>query len=150
VGALIGSWGQRELESLVVFGSFLGTAFQIADDLLNLTPSASRYGKEPLGDIREGKRTLMLVHLLQEAGSADHRFLVDFLADDSGPRADEDIRAVYDLMLFHGSLDFARRFGQGIADAARGQFDEAFGDLPPSDDRQFLWDIIGWMLEREH
>jgi geranylgeranyl diphosphate synthase, type II len=149
VGAFIGSWGQRELDSLVVFGSFLGTAFQIADDLLNLTPSASRYGKEPLGDLREGKRTLMLIHLLQTADPAEHSFLVDFLADDTGPRADGDIREVYDLMLSHGSLDFARRFGQGIADACRTQFHEAFGDLPPGEDRQFLWEIIGWMLERE-
>jgi geranylgeranyl diphosphate synthase type II len=149
VGAIIGSWGQRELDSLVVFGSFLGTAFQIADDLLNLTPSATRYGKEAMGDIREGKRTLMLIHLLQAVGSADHTFLIDFLADDTAPRPDEDIRAIYDLMESHGSIDFARRFGQGIADACRAQFHEAFGDLPPSAERQFLWEIIGWMLERE-
>jgi geranylgeranyl diphosphate synthase type II len=149
VGALIGSWGQVDLESLVVFGSFLGAAFQIADDLLNLTPTASRYGKESFGDLREGKRTLMVIHLLGAVGGSDRLFVVDFLAKDAGCRTDEEVRAVYELMSAHGSLEFARRFGWGIADAARSSFNEAFGGVPASDERKFLWDIIGWMLDRD-
>ena len=74
-GALIG--GHRPDTALVRFGFFLGAAFQIRDDVLNLTGGA-RYGKEILGDIREGKRTLMLIHLLTVARRAERQRLERF------------------------------------------------------------------------
>ena len=46
------------------FGWFFGAAFQIQDDILNLTGQYNKYGKELTGDLAEGKRTLMLIHLL--------------------------------------------------------------------------------------
>ena len=62
-GALIGSAGTAPLAAMTRFGFYLGAAFQIRDDLLNLVGSEERYGKELLGDLREGKHTLMLIHL---------------------------------------------------------------------------------------
>jgi geranylgeranyl diphosphate synthase type II len=47
---------------MVRFGFHLGAAFQIQDDLLNLVGDESLYGKEINGDLREGKRTLVLIH----------------------------------------------------------------------------------------
>jgi geranylgeranyl diphosphate synthase type II len=149
VGALIGSWAKANLDPLVVFGSYLGAAFQIADDLLNLDAHAARYGKEPFGDLREGKRTLMVIHLLGTVGPADRGFVIDFFAEDGPPRSDAATQTIFELMVAHGSVEFARRFGQGIADAARACFDEAFSGLPDTEERQFLWDIIGWMLNRD-
>src|SRR5580700_2260923 len=64
VGALIGTGGAAPLEPFIRFGFLVGAAFQIQDDLLNLVGDAQAYGKELGGDIREGKRTLMLIHLL--------------------------------------------------------------------------------------
>ena len=64
VGALIGSLGRSDLDSLVRFGFYLGAAFQIRDDLLNLIGDEAKYGKESCGDLYEGKRTLMVIHLL--------------------------------------------------------------------------------------
>lgn len=51
-------------EPLASFARHVGIAFQIADDLLNLREDATGYGKEALGDLWEGKRTLMLLHAL--------------------------------------------------------------------------------------
>jgi geranylgeranyl diphosphate synthase, type II len=51
-------------DQLSVFARHVGIAFQIADDLLNLRDDATGYGKEVLGDLWEGKRTLMLLHAL--------------------------------------------------------------------------------------
>jgi geranylgeranyl diphosphate synthase type II len=51
-------------DRLVVFARHVGIAFQIADDLLNLSDAAAGYGKERRGDLWEGKRTLMLLHAL--------------------------------------------------------------------------------------
>ena len=59
VGALIGTRGDASTsDRFIRFGFFLGAAFQIQDDLLNLVRRRTRYGKELDGDIWEGKRTL--------------------------------------------------------------------------------------------
>jgi geranylgeranyl diphosphate synthase, type II len=59
---------------MLEFARHVGIAFQIADDLLNLSDDANGYGKEPLGDLWEGKRTLMLLHALHvEASRGDLR-----------------------------------------------------------------------------
>ena len=79
VGALIGARGAVDLEPMLRFGFFLGAAFQIRDDILNLTGSPAVYGKEPLGDLREGKRTLMLAHLLAAADPQDRDRVVQYL-----------------------------------------------------------------------
>jgi geranylgeranyl diphosphate synthase type II len=70
IGALIATKDRLDLDRFNRFGSYLGTAFQIQDDLLNLTGDERRYGKEIGGDLLEGKRTLMLIHLLRQL---DHR-----------------------------------------------------------------------------
>jgi geranylgeranyl diphosphate synthase type II len=51
----------------------IGIAFQIQDDVLNLIGETERYGKEPLGDLLEGKRTVMMIHLFRTAGERVRR-----------------------------------------------------------------------------
>jgi geranylgeranyl diphosphate synthase type II len=61
----------RVLDELEAVAIPLGAAFQIQDDLLNLEGAADAVGKEPLGDLWEGKRTLMLLHALRHASPAE-------------------------------------------------------------------------------
>lgn len=149
VGALIGSWGGADLDALVRFGFYLGAAFQIQDDLLNLTGDEGRYGKERCGDLYEAKRTLMVIHLLSVLAGDRRASVVEVLGRDRAQRTDADVDAVLALMVEHGSLDFAREFGRGIASAAEDAFDTAFADVPESADRQFVHDLIAWMLDRD-
>jgi len=149
VGALIGSFDRADLDALVRFGFYLGAAFQIQDDLLNLVGDEEVYGKESCGDLYEGKRTLMVIHLLHEAGGEDRRAVERFLALERSQRTADDVAALLELMRRHGSLEFARAFGQGIAEAAHDAFDAAFADVPDSEERRFLRELIAWMLERD-
>ena len=55
----------------------VGIAFQIQDDVLNLIGEEDLYGKEALGDLLEGKRTLMLIHLMR---TVPKRERAEFLA----------------------------------------------------------------------
>ncbi|MGH9138437.1 MAG: polyprenyl synthetase family protein, partial [Acidimicrobiales bacterium] len=79
VGALIGSGGMADLRPLVRFGFYLGAAFQIQDDLLNLVGDEARYGKEINGDLYEGKRTLVLIHLIGHARGPDRDTVQHYL-----------------------------------------------------------------------
>ena len=73
IGALIGSNSKVKSAQFNRFGYFMGTAFQIQDDILNLIAEEKKYGKEISGDIIEGKRTLMLIHLMKNCSKAEHK-----------------------------------------------------------------------------
>lgn len=149
VGALIGTKGAVDLEPMLRFGFFLGAAFQIRDDILNLTGSPAVYGKESLGDLREGKRTLMLAHLLAAANSRDRARVVQYLGLDPAERSPAVISQILTMMHDHGSVAFADEFARGIARSAAVAFDEAFAGAPDSSTRRFVGELIPYMVERD-
>jgi geranylgeranyl diphosphate synthase, type II len=69
LGAIIAGASASQIEVLQAFARELGIAFQIRDDLLNLESDESLYGKELCGDLWEGKRTLMLLHMMREVAA---------------------------------------------------------------------------------
>jgi geranylgeranyl diphosphate synthase type II len=150
VGAVIGSWGRVDPEPMIRFGFHLGAAFQIRDDLLNLRGDEESYGKELLGDLYEGKRTLMLIHLLAHLPGPERADLVEgYLSRERAERSDDEVRHVLALMEQHGSIDYAAAFASGIAASAHDAFELAFADAAPSEDRRFVEHLIGYMLERD-
>jgi geranylgeranyl diphosphate synthase, type II len=148
VGALIGSRGTAALDPMIEFGFHLGAAFQIRDDILNLVGDPGAYGKERLGDLKEGKRTLMLIHLLAAADRSDRRWLVDYLARPPGERHEDEIRHVYELMLSYGSIGFAAEFASGVAGSAITAMDVAFAGRDDSPARRFIGLLVPFMIER--
>jgi geranylgeranyl diphosphate synthase type II len=150
VGALIGSAGAAELEPMVRFGFFLGAAFQIRDDVLNLVGEPQRYGKEALGDLREGKRTLMLIHLLAAAGGADRARVDALLALPPAERGPSQVAELCERMHHYGSIAFADHFAHGIAASAAQAFEQAFAAVPPSPAREFVAQLVPYMVDRDH
>jgi geranylgeranyl diphosphate synthase type II len=148
VGAIVGSRARASLTALSRFGFYLGLAFQIRDDLLNLVGADGKQGKEPLGDLREGKRTLMLVHLLANASPDDRRVLERYLGTPVAQRTGADAAYVLELMQRYGSLAFAGEYGEGIAQAAHDAFDAAFAEVPDSPHVDFIRGLVPYMLAR--
>ena len=148
VGTLIGTHGGVDLDGCIRFGFFLGAAFQIQDDLLNLDGDAAAYGKELGGDIWEGKRTLMLIHLLENCNQAERGRLCSMLGQARECRTHDEISWVRQRMDHYGSLDYARQVAQGLAGAAQYEFDHLYGRLPESRDKQFLKALPTWVIER--
>jgi geranylgeranyl diphosphate synthase type II len=147
-GALIGARRGLERERFVRFGFFLGAAFQIQDDLLNLRGDPERYGKEIDGDVWEGKRTLILIHVLRSCTDAERARLAEFLAQPRGARGAGEARWVRRLMDAYGSLDHAARVAHGLAGAALHEYEALFAALPPSRDKAFIEGVIRWVLRR--
>lgn len=147
MGAIIGSSGTAPLHALSRFGFYLGIAFQIRDDLLDLEGSTAS-GKEPLGDLREGKRTLMLIHLLSSVDDDDRPWLVGYLRADPSGRSADTVR-VRELMERHGSLAYARGYATVVGTAADRAFDEAFGGVRDSEHLEFLRGLVPYVLTRQ-
>lgn len=149
VGALIGARGDVDLGAMLRFGFFLGAAFQIRDDVLNLTGSVSRYGKESLGDLREGKRTLMVIHLLAAADPRDRERVAAYLALPPAERTGAVTGRLLAMMQAHGSVAFAEEFARGIARSAAAAFEDAFAGVADSPARRFVRDLVPFMVDRD-
>ena len=73
IGSIVATRGSVQPDRFNRFGCYLGAAFQIQDDLLNLTGDGDLYGKEHGGDILEGKRTLILIHTMMHCDLKESR-----------------------------------------------------------------------------
>lgn len=147
-GALIGTRGAVDLDRYLRFGFFLGAAFQIQDDLLNLIGDVARYGKEINGDIWEGKRTLMLVHLLGMATPDERTRIAVMLGRTRSARTSDDVLWIRGLMEHYGSIEYARQTAHGLAGAALHEFDVAFVEVKDSVDKRFLHALPTWVIDR--
>jgi geranylgeranyl diphosphate synthase, type II len=148
VGALIGTRDGLDLDCFLRFGFFLGAAFQIQDDLLNLVGDPARYGKELGGDLWEGKRTLMLIHLLERVDDADRERIRAFLGTPRAQRTAASVQWLRKLMDEHGCIEHARALAHGLAGAAIHEFEGLFGELPDGRDKRFLASLPRWVIER--
>ena len=107
LGALIADAPPDILEKVGDFGEALGIGFQIKDDLLNLEEDAGeskQYGKERGGDIREGKRTLITIHMLENLNSKDSEKLKAILLKPAGETLDDEVDWVIEKAHQLGSL----------------------------------------------
>ena len=147
VGALIGGRDSVDLDPFMRYGFFLGAAFQIQDDLLNLVGDDG-YGKEIDGDIWEGKRTLMLIHTIQESTTKERARLSEILGRPREGRTLSEVRWIRKLMDKYGCTEYARKVAHGLAGAALHEYSLISVGLPDSRDKMFLEQMVRWVIER--
>jgi octaprenyl-diphosphate synthase len=81
MGAILGKATPEEEESLAQYGRDLGMAFQIVDDVLDLTASESVLGKPVASDLREGKVTMAVIHALERCTAAERKLIETVVKD---------------------------------------------------------------------
>jgi len=136
--------GERPFEdTLGEYGRNLGLAFQIVDDVLDLTANDEILGKPAASDLREGKATLAVIHALERGTGADREAIRTVLADRSFARvAHADI---LEILHRHGSLSYAMDTACAYAEAAR----QSIADLPVSDYKRALLWVPGFVTSRD-
>ena len=125
VGALVGGARPEAVTALAEAGVTLGRAFQIQDDLLDLTADPETWGKPVGGDLVEGKRTFLVLTARPRAEAADATWLDAVL--DGGLDPDR-VPAVRDRLAALGVLDTAAEAVARHTEEARA----ALGALPES------------------
>jgi geranylgeranyl diphosphate synthase, type II len=148
IGAIIGRRDSSGLDVFVRFGFFLGAAFQIQDDVLNLLGDHDSYGKEIAGDLLEGKRTLMLIHLLRSAPDIDIARVRRLLGCSRSQKDAAELRWLRAKLDEYDCIEYARRVAHALAGAAMHEFDIAYRDARPSRDKRFIESLPYWVLER--
>ena len=132
----------RHRAALRRFGSRLGMAFQVADDILDYTETSSVTGKPSGLDLREHKVTLPLIAALPSLSAAARQQVEALLATDAP--TDEQIHEVVALVTEAGGIDAARRRGEQYASEA----DAALRGLPDTPARTALGDAILYVMDR--
>lgn len=142
IGAMIGGGSRREIAALRTYGIRVGMAFQIRDDVLDVTGTTKDFGKKIGGDISRGKKTFLLVKALEGSYGADRRILA---AVSSGTgRARAALGKVTDIYFRSGAIDAARReIGRLTAGAMR-----SIGVLEDSAPKAALLGIAGRLADR--
>jgi geranylgeranyl diphosphate synthase, type II len=149
VGAIIARGAPLDMNRFCRFGWYFGAAFQIQDDILNLTGDYAKYGKELAGDLAEGKRTLMLIHLLNVCTATEKSALKRFLAKPREKRSSREIAAVHAKMIEYGSIEFARSAARQLAGAALFEGAAAFRGVPNSPQQEFIFQMVHYVINRD-
>lgn len=138
----------RELDLLGNVFKQVGIAFQIQDDILNLVGEEDLYGKEPLGDLLEGKRTLMLIHLMRSVSKRECRELLGWLGRPRSERTLAESRHVLRRMERNDSIEYARAVAARHAARGARLFEETLGFIPQSEDKAILRQVIHYVNTR--
>lgn len=142
-GAIIAGRDDDFLDSIKDFGLKIGPAFQITDDLLDLTEGK---GRREIGcDIKEGKRTLMVVHCSSKCTPIERKRLFHILNKARGRTRPKDIQVVKELFMKYGSLEHARGKAESLVENAKGltrNMPESLGKI--------MKDFADYMVSRKH
>jgi octaprenyl-diphosphate synthase len=143
LGAVLGRRSPEEEAKLGEFGTNLGLAFQLIDDILDFTSTEEILGKPIGSDLREGKITLPLIYLLQKCSVQEARKVSQVLEDgnyDAVP-----FEAIMELIERYGTLQAARAKARQFAERARGCL-EIF---PESQYKDALRSLAEFIVERD-
>ncbi|MGD8330805.1 MAG: polyprenyl synthetase family protein [Acidobacteriota bacterium] len=130
-------------EALASYGSNIGMAFQLVDDLLDYHADPDKLGKKTGGDLGEGKLTLPAIYLLRDGGTAAREHLLGCFGRTDLSEAE--LRAVVDAMAACGALDAARADAKVYADRAA----TALDPLPDSRAKEALASLPEFVLARQ-
>ena len=135
--------GRDDLEAaLATFGRELGTAFQVADDVLDYMADADTLGKNSGDDLAEGKPTLPLILCREQAGEEDRR-----LIDESIRNGDlGQLQRITSLIRDSGALDQAKKIARDRANAALA----AIAPLAPPPWKDAMEQLARYSVSREY
>ena len=139
IGGMLGPTTVAQQDALWDYGFNIGMAFQLVDDLLDFMGEERVLGKPVGGDLREGKMTLPVIHLLRGGdGRADE--LIRKIVRDRDATLDES-RELQSLLREARSLDYAHRAAAGFVERAKRALD-VFPSVPERDALSFLPDYV--------
>jgi octaprenyl-diphosphate synthase len=143
IGGMLGSVTPEQQEALREYAFNLGIAFQVVDDLLDFTGDAAALGKPIGADLREGKMTLPLIHLLRQGQAAGERIVRDIIA--TRTVAEQQWNELLQMLNEHRSIDYAFRRAEEFAERAR----KPLSAFPPSSERDALLALPDYVVSRD-
>ncbi|HEU5453730.1 MAG TPA: polyprenyl synthetase family protein [Terriglobales bacterium] len=143
LGAILGYATPAQEENLARYGHAIGMAFQIVDDVLDLTASEDILGKPVASDLREGKVTMAVIHALERCTPHERAQIETVLRERAfGSVSLAHVQAIVNR---YGAVDAAIARANEFAEEAR----QALADFPDSDSKRALLWVPDFIVQRE-
>jgi geranylgeranyl diphosphate synthase type I len=143
-GGILGGANKKQVKRLGKYGRYSGLAFQVIDDVLGLIAD-EKVLKKPVGsDIREGKRTLIVVYALEKASESQRKKILETLGSKSA--SPEKIQETIELINSLGAIDHAKEVAEKYITKAK----EALASFPATEDREDLLSLSDLIFARTH
>jgi len=123
IGAVLHGAPERALKALSDYAVPVGIAFQLTDDIIGLFGDPKKGGVKDISDLREGKRTLLIVDALKKVSEADASTLLNGLGD---PRLKlEDAARIRDIVAASGAVERSRELASELTERGRSSLNGA-------------------------
>jgi len=142
-GGILGGGNREQSNTLNEYGKKLGLGFQIHDDYLDMSSDAKTLGKDIGNDIRNGKKTLIAVHALNNASGEDKKILETIFGNRKA--SDEEVKKVYELFKKLKSIEYAKNKAIDFVSQAK----KSIEILPDTNAKQLLLDLADYAIKRE-
>jgi len=150
LGGIIAGAKEEILSPLFSLGRDLGIAFQIRDDILNLLGNEDKYGKETMGDLWEGKRTLLIIRLLNLVPETEERHkILRIMSQPRGQKQNEDMNFILDSMKKLHVFDYGNSRADELAKSAFSVFDKVFENPSNDSANVALRSLLEFMVNRD-
>jgi octaprenyl-diphosphate synthase len=143
LGAVLAGATEQQETAVGTYGRAVGLAFQIVDDVLDLTATEEVLGKPVASDLREGKATLSVIHSFDHGTAADRQIIQRVLDDRSFENVSR--QQIKDMLVRNGSVAYA----MGVADRYADQSRQALRGIPESDFKRALLWVPDFVVARE-
>lgn len=145
IGAILAGANERQLEKLSQYSVPLGTAFQIQDDILGMFGSEEKLGKAVTSDLREGKKTLLIIDALEAANKEQREIIRLNLGNLRATYAG--LRSVRKVITATGALEKSKHLAEELVQSSM----EALSNTKlKKEGREFLVNIAEYMIKREY
>jgi octaprenyl-diphosphate synthase len=143
LGAVLAGATEAQEASLAAYGRAIGLAFQIVDDVLDLTGTEEVLGKPVASDLREGKATLAVIHSIDHGTAADRQAIQQVLSDRGFERVSRE--QLRQILARNGSVEYAMSAASRHAEQSR----TALAPLADSEYKRALLRAPDFVVARE-
>jgi geranylgeranyl diphosphate synthase, type II len=144
IGVIIADGSAEDINIMRNYSENIGLAFQIQDDLLDITADEKEFGKMIGGDIKKGKKTYLLIKALEEAVKEDDRKILQKASSQNNGISDEDVLKVKSIYQELGIINDASQQVESYTRKANDFLEK----LPSSDAKEMLKWFSGMLLDR--
>ena len=142
-GVIVGGGTEPQEEAMFEYGRLIGLGFQIWDDVLDLRSDQETFGKPVLNDIRNGKKTLIVVNALEDLKGVERKEFLRILGKKSASLAE--LKTARDLLEDVGAIDHAERVAKGLVAKAK----DRLSVLEESEHKEVLRAFADYMVTRK-
>lgn len=150
LGAILAGATAKQLELIYEFARPLGYCFQIQDDLLDLTSDFAGLKKQKGNDIYEGKRTIMLAHLLRNIKGQEKKKLGQILKKGRDEKTKAEVSWIIKMIKQYGSLKYGEKLAEKLAKQAKDIFEKKLDFLSRQPARNQIIAGIDFILNRKY